>query len=128
MIPMDNSLTNYTWLGFGLTPMMIAIGWFMKFRVALLVSLGTFFTWFIVTPLAYHYDYPFYLPLDGNYHSISQFSPTGSLVAYGYVARPMAIGAILGGGITGLLKMAPVFKTTASDAVSYTHLTLPTKA
>ena len=117
MVPMDNSLTNYTWLGFGLTPMMIAIGWFMKFRVALLVSLGTFFTWFIVTPLAYHYDYPFYLPLDGNFHAISQFSPTGSLVSYGYVARPMAIGAILGGGITGLLKMAPVFKTTAADVI-----------
>jgi len=117
MVPMDNSLTNYTWLGFGLTPMMIAIGWFMKFRVALLVSLGTFFTWFIVTPLAYHYDYPFYLPLDASFHSISQFSPTGSLVSYGYVARPMAIGAILGGGITGLLKMAPVFKTTAADVI-----------
>ena len=117
MVPMDNSLTNYTWLGFGLTPMMIAIGWFMKFRVALLVSLGTFFTWFIVTPLAYHYDYPFYLPLDANFHSISQFSPEGSLVSYGYVARPMAIGAILGGGITGLLKMAPVFKTTAADVI-----------
>ena len=117
MVPMDNSLTNYTWLGFGLTPMMIAIGWFMKFRVALLVSLGTFFAWFIVTPLAYQYDYPFYLPLDGNFHSISQFSPTGSLVSYGYVARPMAIGAILGGGITGLLKMAPVFKTTAADVI-----------
>ena len=117
MVPMDNSLTNYTWLGFGLTPMMIAIGWFMKFRVALLVSLGTFFTWFIVTPLAYHYDYPFYLPLDASFHSVSQFSPTGSLVSYGYVARPMAIGAILGGGITGLLKMAPVFKTTASDVI-----------
>ncbi len=117
MVPMDNSLTNYTWLGFGLTPMMIAIGWFMKFRVALLVSLGTFFTWFIVTPLAYHYDYPFYLPLDSQFHSISQFSPTGSLVSYGYVARPMAIGAILGGGITGLLKMAPVFKTTAADVI-----------
>ena len=117
MVPMDHSLTNYTWLGFGLTPMMIAIGWFMKFRVALLVSLGTFFTWFIVTPLAYHYDYPFYLPLDANFHSISQFSPEGSLVSYGYVARPMAIGAILGGGITGLLKMAPVFKTTAADVI-----------
>ena len=117
MVPMDHSLTNYTWLGFGLTPMMIAIGWFMKFRVALLVSLGTFFTWFIVTPLAYHYDYPFYLPLDASFHSISQFSPTGSLVSYGYVARPMAIGAILGGGITGLLKMAPVFKTTAADVI-----------
>ena len=116
-VPMDNSLTNYTWLGFGLTPMMLAIGWFMKFRVALLVSLGTFFTWFIVTPLAYSYDYPFYLPLDGKFHSISQFSPTGSLISYGYVARPMAIGAILGGGITGLLKMAPVFRTTAADVI-----------
>ena len=116
-VPMTNSLTNYTWLGFGLTPMMIAIGWFMKFRVALLVSLGTFFTWFVVTPLAYQYDYPFYYPLDGNYHSISQYSPMGSIMSYSYVARPMAIGAILGGGITGLLKMAPVFKTTASDVI-----------
>ena len=116
-VPMSNSLTNYTWLGFGLTPMMIAIGWFMKFRVALLVSLGTFFTWFVVTPLAYQYDYPFYYPLDGNYHSISQYSPMGSIMSYSYVARPMAIGAILGGGITGLLKMAPVFKTTASDVI-----------
>ena len=116
-VPMENSLTNYTWLGFGLYPMMIAIGWFMRFRVALLVSLGTFFTWFVVTPLAFHYDYPFYLPIDGNYHSVSQFSPMGSLVSYGYVARPMAIGAILGGGITGLPKMAPVFKTTASDVI-----------
>ena len=116
-VPMDSSLTNYTWLGFGLTPMMIAIGWFMKFWVALLVSLGTFFTWFVVTPLAYQYDYPFYYPLDGNYHSISQYSPMGSIMSYSYVARPMAIGAILGGGITGLLKMAPVFKTTASDVI-----------
>jgi len=116
-VPMSNSLTNYTWLGFGLTPMMIAIGWFMKFRVALLVSLGTFFTWFIVTPLAFQYDFPFYYPLDGKYHSISQYSPIGSIMSYSYVARPMAIGAILGGGLTGLLKMAPVFKTTASDVI-----------
>ena len=116
-VPMSNSVTNYTWLGFGLTPMMIAIGWFMKFRVALLVSLGTFFTWFVVTPLAFQYDYPFYYPLDGNYHSISQYSPMGSIMSYSYVARPMAIGAILGGGITGLLKMAPVFRTTASDVI-----------
>ena len=38
-------------------------------------------------------------------------------MSYSYVARPMAIGAILGGGITGLLKMAPVFRTTASDVI-----------
>ena len=117
MVPMSHPLTNYTWLGFELTPMMGAIGWFMKFRVALLVSLGTFFTWFVVTPLAYHYDYPFYYPLDGQFHSISQYDPIGSIMSYSYVARPMAIGAILGGGITGLLKMAPVFKTTAADVI-----------
>ena len=117
MVPMSHPLTNYTWLGFELTPMMGAIGWFMRFRVALLVSLGTFFTWFVVTPLAYHYDYPFYYPLDGDFHSISQFAPVGSIMSYSYVARPMAIGAILGGGITGLLKMAPVFRTTASDVI-----------
>ena len=34
MVPFDNALTKYTWLGFNLTPMMVAIGWFMKFRVA----------------------------------------------------------------------------------------------
>ncbi|MEC7687166.1 MAG: OPT/YSL family transporter, partial [Candidatus Thermoplasmatota archaeon] len=117
MVPMSNPMTNYTWLGFELTPMMGAIGWFMRFRVALLVSLGTFFTWFVVTPLAYYYDYPFYFPVTGTFQSISQFDPTGSVYSYSYVARPMAIGAILGGGITGLLKMAPVFRTTAADVI-----------
>ena len=117
MVPMSHPMTNYTWLGFELTPMMGAIGWFMRFRVALLVSLGTFFTWFVVTPLAYYYDYPFYFPVTGTFQSVSQFDPIGSVYSYSYVARPMAIGAILGGGITGLLKMAPVFRTTAADVI-----------
>jgi uncharacterized oligopeptide transporter (OPT) family protein len=115
-VPTDNSISNYTLLGFELTPMMLAIGWFMKFRVALLVSLGTFFTWFVVTPLAFGYDYPFYYPITGDFQSVRQFEvPAGK--SFGFVARPMAIGAILGGGITGLLKMAPVFRTTASDVI-----------
>ena len=89
MVPMSHPMTNYTWLGFELTPMMGAIGWFMRFRVALLVSLGTFFTWFVVTPLAYYYDYPFDFPVTGTFQSISQFDPTGSVYSYSYVARPM---------------------------------------
>ena len=59
----------------------------------------------------------FYFPVTGTFQSISQFDPTGSVYSYSYVARPMAIGAILGGGITGLLKMAPVFRTTAADVI-----------
>jgi len=115
-VPTDNSISNYTLLGFELTPMMLAIGWFMKFRVALLVSLGTFFTWFVVTPLAFGYDYPFYYPITGDFQSVGQFEVPAKK-SFGFVARPMAIGAILGGGITGLLKMAPVFRTTASDVI-----------
>ena len=115
-VPTDNSISNYTLLGFELTPMMLAIGWFMKFRVALLVSLGTFFTWFVVTPLAFGYDYPFYYPITGDFQSVGQFE-VPARKSFGFVARPMAIGAILGGGITGLLKMAPVFRTTASDVI-----------
>ena len=117
MVPFDSGITNYTWLGFEFTPLMGAIGWFMKFRVAMLVSLGTFFTWFIVTPMAYALDYPFYYPVDGLYHAVSAY-PAASLKSYAYVARPMAIGAILGGGITALLKMAPVFRTTAADVIA----------
>ena len=117
MVPLDSGITNYTWLGFEFTPLMGAIGWFMKFRVAMLVSLGTFFTWFIVTPMAYALDYPFYYPVDGLYHAVSAY-PAASLKSYAYVARPMAIGAILGGGITALLKMAPVFRTTAADVIA----------
>lgn len=115
-VPTDNSISNYTLLGFELTPMMLAIGWFMKFRVALLVSLGTFFTWFVVTPLAFSYDYPFYYPITGNFQSVGQFEIPASK-SFSFVARPMAIGAILGGGMTGLLKMAPVFRTTAADVI-----------
>lgn len=116
--PLDSA--NYTWLGFAFTPLMGAIGWFMRFRVALLVSLGTFFTWFVVTPLAYHFDVPFYHPgldTDLRVTSFQDFGVGASLISYSYVARPIAIGAILGGGITGLLKMAPVFKTAGADVV-----------
>ncbi len=111
---------HWTWVGFALTPLMAAIGWFMRFRVALLVSLGTFFTWFVVCPLAAYYDVAFFYPADGQYHTVSAWEDFGlgaSLRSYSFVARPIAIGAILGGGITGLLKMAPVFKTAGADVV-----------
>ncbi|PXF18731.1 MAG: hypothetical protein CXX75_03420, partial [Methanobacteriota archaeon] len=88
MVPFDSGITNYTWLGFEFTPLMGAIGWFMKFRVAMLVSLGTFFTWFVVTPMAFALDYPFYYPVDGLYHAVSAY-PAASLKSYAYVARPM---------------------------------------
>ncbi len=116
--PIDSA--HWTWVGFALTPLMAAIGWFMRFRVAMLVSLGTFFTWFVVCPLAAFYDVAFYFPANDSYYTVSAWEDFGlgaSLRSYSYVARPIAIGAILGGGITGLLKMAPVFKTAGADVI-----------
>ncbi len=121
MLPRDHALATYTWLGLELTPMMGAIGWFMKFRVALLVSLGTFFTWFVITPLAGVFDVAVYYPADGLYHNVSdweQFGIGAAMMSYSYIARPIAIGCILGGGLTGLLKMAPIFKTTGADVIA----------
>lgn len=113
------STAKFTWVGFELTPMMMAIGWFMKFRIALLVSMGTLFTWFIVIPLAVGLHTPLYVhPLGGHIDVASDFfAPSNALAAYN-IARIIAIGAILGGGITGLLKMAPVFRTAGKDVVT----------
>ncbi len=105
---------NYTWVDFQFTPMLIATGWFMRWRSALLVSLGTLFTWLCVVPMAVHLEVPIYVEDFDVYTKISSFDGS-AIVAAGAIARIMAIGAILGGGMTGLLKMAPTFKTTTED-------------
>lgn len=116
-IPADTF--SYTWVDFQLTPLLVATGWFMRWRTALLVSLGTLFTWFVVVPMAVHLEAPVWIA-GHTYHvtDVPDWIPNSSapsLIAYAYIARIMAIGAILGGGITGLLKMAPVFKTATKD-------------
>ncbi len=112
-----------THIGFGLLPMQFAIGWFMRFKTAMLLTSGTLFSWFVIIPLAVSYNLPVYSVGDGVYYSIlSYWNPakglTPAIMAYGRVARIIAIGAILGGGITALVKMAPVFKTAMSDVMS----------
>ncbi len=105
---------KWTFLGFGLIPIQLAVGWFMKFRTALLVSIGTLVSWFLIVPLAVGLDAPVYVvALDANV-SLSSFGSaygTGSAFkSYGGIARVIAIGAILGGGMTSLAKMAKVFR------------------
>lgn len=123
MQPYDTD--SYTHIGFNLTPIQLAIGWFMKFRVALLVSVGSLFTWFVIVPMAVHFNVPIFDPAQSVYHSVNEYNfPTQGytppIAAYGKIARIIAIGAILGGGITALIKMAPVFKTATADIVALT--------
>jgi uncharacterized oligopeptide transporter (OPT) family protein len=123
--PYSLDKTTRTHVGFGILPMQFAIGWFMQFRSAMLLTLGTLFSWFVIIPLAVSYNVPVYNVADGLYYSllsakfwVPEAGVTPAIVAYSRVARIVAIGAILGGGITALVKMAPVFKTAMSDVVA----------
>jgi len=100
---------SYTFLGIEISPTLFAIGWFMKFRAALLVNLGAILAWFWLIPLAVLQDVPVYDPAQGEYVNITTLGPIVQWEAFGSIIRTVAIGAILGGGFLGLFKMAPTF-------------------
>ncbi len=109
---------KYTQLEFGLIPMEIGIGWFMRARTAILISLGTLVTWFIIIPMAVAINVPIHQP-EGTFLIQSSFILDkygfASAAAYMNVAKIVAIGTVLGGGVTALLKNAPVFKSATED-------------
>ncbi len=120
MQPMESA--QYTHLSFGLVPIQFGLGWFMKFKVALLIFMGTAFAWFVVIPLSVSLHAPYYDPeLSAalgriSYVDVSLY-PMESITSWPpyNIARVMAIGVILGGGFTALFKMLPVFKTVIKD-------------
>ncbi len=116
--------STYTQIGFGLIPIQLGIGWFMKFKVSMLVNIGTFISWLIIVPMAVYFEAPIYNAGTGMYYSPMFYAGMGSygaspaILAFAKIARPIAIGTILGGGMTGLIKMLPTFKTAAADVLS----------
>ena len=104
---------SYTFLGVEISPTLFAIGWFMKFRAAFLVNLGSILAWFWLIPLAVIQDVPVYDPSEGSYVNLTYYAdtanPTVQWKAFTSIIRTIAIGAILGGGLLGLLKMTPTF-------------------
>ena len=114
---------SYTFIGFELSPTLFAIGWFMKFRPALLVNLGSLIAWFYLIPIAVMVDVPVYDATIGDHVRLSTYADTSSnpiypmlqWKAYLTIIRTIAIGAILGGGLLGLLKMAPTFINIFGD-------------
>ena len=114
----------YTYIGVALTPSMFAIGWFMKTRVAFLVNLGTIVGWFFLVPLAVGLNFPIYegtkdaiIPLQDLPAALSGAGATGPVQIYAFMksVRFIAIGAIVGGGIFGLLKMWKTFANIFVD-------------
>lgn len=124
-------LFKYVFFSITLIPIQFGIGWFMKWKTATLIFLGTFFTWFVVIPIAVWTHAPYFWANSGEYFDVSQMRllvgitlpdyegiPTSPVFAAYSIARVMAIGTILGGGMTALIKMLPVFKTVFKDLTS----------
>ena len=106
---------SYTFLGVELSPTLFAIGWFMRFKVALLVNLGSFVAWFWLIPFAVLFNVPAYDAASGGYVAVQSVGGPVQWFVYKSVVRTIAIGAILGGGLLGLLKMAPTFIAIFGD-------------
>lgn len=116
---LPGSMQHYTNPQLGLSTLLIGIGWFMRLRVALLVSLGSFLTWFVIIPIAVSSHTPVYQVALHQFIAVDQAEsivgiPAAGL-AYARIARYVAIGAILGGGLLALFKMYPVFVPALKD-------------
>jgi len=112
IIQMSATDSKYTWLSYNIAPMLFGIGWFQRFRTALMVSLGTFVSWFIIIPAAVLMHVP--VEQNGQWVDVSTLT-FASYTAYKSISNPIAIGAILGGGFTALFKMAPSFGKVFRD-------------
>ena len=111
---------SYTFLGVELSPTLFAVGWFMRMRVAFLVNLGSFVAWFFLIPLVVSLNVPVFTgmdPITGGpiYTPLQATGGPVQWTAYKSIIRTIAIGAILGGGLLGLLKMAPTFLSIFGD-------------
>ena len=92
----------------------------MRMRVAFLVNLGSFVAWFFLIPLVVWLNVPVFTGIDASsgapvYTQLQEIGGPVQWIAYKSIIRFIAIGAILGGGLMGLLKMAPSFVSIFGD-------------
>ena len=118
---------TYTSFSLAVTPIPISMGWFMRIRLASLIVLGSVFSWFVIVPMAVGFNVPIWIPQAGEYFAVRSFpiitanwevNQAPAFVAVGRVAQPIAIGCILGAGLTGLFKTSKVFKTAVKDIMT----------
>jgi len=132
-VHMSANQSTYTHLGYSFSLVGIGIGWFMRAKVAFLVCVGSLLTWFVVVPMIVYFDVPLFIaiPQEGIFTVHARDLPIlvvedgvtkyaggvhyAAEAAYSSGAKIIAIGTILGGGITALIKMLPVFRTVFGD-------------
>lgn len=129
----SSGLGKFTYLSLTLIPIQFGVGWFMKAKTAFLIFLGTAFTWWLAIPIAVITHAPYYWANSGEFFDVAHMAlfegidltafrgglydgiPTSPALAAYSIVRVMAIGTILGGGMTALVRMLPVFKTVFKD-------------
>jgi uncharacterized oligopeptide transporter (OPT) family protein len=128
-IHMSMEHSKYTNVSFMFYGIGFAVGWFMRSKMALLICMGGFFTWFIVVPMVVWFNVPIYYPLVDASLSASNYPgyPAPAWAAFYRVAQLLAVGTILGAGITALIKMFPTIKTTTADMRQRSEATLKHK-
>jgi len=116
-IMQPQSGATHTFVSFTILPIQIGVGWFMRFRVALLMCLGTFLTWFVIVPMAVGSHVPIFDVAEGVFKDVASYD-FSSWWAYRKIAVIIGIGALLGGGFTAMAKMAPMFRSLLGDVMN----------
>ncbi|HWG89633.1 MAG TPA: OPT/YSL family transporter [Candidatus Thermoplasmatota archaeon] len=110
--------TQYTDVHVALSPLLVAVGWFLKLRPALVVALGAFFIWLVAIPLAVLLGAPAFLPSLGATVPLDLLAARGeptAQLAFNGAFRALGAGVILGAGLTALVKVAPTVRRATRD-------------
>jgi uncharacterized oligopeptide transporter (OPT) family protein len=104
-LQMPLAWSNLTWLSLSLSPLLVAVGWFMRLRIALVVAGGALFAWFLAVPLAVLLG----VPAPGQGHA--------ALLAFAGPVRAIAAGAIVGAGALALLRLRGLLGPALRDSL-----------
>jgi uncharacterized oligopeptide transporter (OPT) family protein len=105
---------KYTRFGIAAEPILIALGWFMRLKIAFLFCAGSLLMWLVILPICVGSHTPIYLSDAKAFVDVFQYDDA-SLRAFTSIGRPLAIGVILGGGMTALVRMWPAFLRVGKD-------------
>jgi len=108
---------KFTRFGIALEPILVALGWFMRLRIAFLFCAGSILMWLVVIPIAVGSHTPVFLNDYRAYVDVFDFD-NSAMVTFTSISRPLAIGTILGGGLTALVRMLPAFKRVGGDVMT----------
>ncbi len=111
--------SHLTVLGVSLSPLLAAVGWFLRLRATLVLAAGTLFTWLIVVPLAVTLNVPVAAPTGARVglETLWQTGFPSATLAFQGPGTILAAGALVGAGSTALLRASDTVRSALRDLV-----------